>query len=413
MRTAADLNKLDESLFKKISHAFSPAEQTLLQSQWERLRKIAVQNAGYGSWGAHLLRLSPVELDLLEQTFRETIRSIEGEHLHLEESLMSECSNLPVLRFLLDQTVRLTDLSLDQESAKAMFLEYDPKLVAQYRTHFQEVFKFLAHNLIWQERDPLVAEMFLGNLIALLPYFDFEQGAILHLLKRIDDQWRLVSYQLKYIPLIEGKIRAYGLDPTQDKASPMLVFQGTPYPAASGFFEAIWSDLHPTKSVGEDIFKQGKPQIDQWLAGKEKVECYGLSLGGALAYHAGQAYGSQVEVHAYVAPGLIPMKGGMSRIHGRVFFHYKDLIKSIGFHPESDHFTIYAVLTKTEPTLIEAHTRPPGIEPTLILKINPRYENRTFSRYFFSFLKIAVSTILFLVLYPIHLSNKIVESFKE
>jgi hypothetical protein len=58
---------------------------------------------------------------------------------------------------------------------------------------------------------------------------------------------------------------AYGVDPqATTPTAPILIFQGTPYyPTATGFLEALLTDLHPTHSIGEDIFKQGKAHIDQ------------------------------------------------------------------------------------------------------------------------------------------------------
>jgi hypothetical protein len=132
-----------------------------------------------------------------------------------------------------------------------------------------------------------------------------------------------------------------------------------------------------------------------------------MSLVGAHAYHAGESYHAQVSVHAYGAPGLIPMKGNMKNIRGEVFFHYQDLIKLVGFHPESKHFEIYALLTAHKVDVVLAHARPPGIGPTIVLKVNPQHENRTLSRYVFNVGKTFVSTLFFPILFPIRLGSLI------
>lgn len=400
------LKSLDAVLFEAASETLSSEKKAFLQAKWEHIRNLATQNAGYGIWGSHLLKLRDEQKRHLQSKFKETIRSIEEGHLHLEESFIQQHPDLIALRFLIDPTHEVFKQLFTEETAKALFWEYDESLVAQHRAHFREVFKFLYQHPIWQKRDLLVSEMLVGNLIALLPYFDFEDGAKLQLLRCIDGVWKLVTYKLTHIPLVQGNIAAYGLEPVEEpQAFPILVFRGTPYPAAAGFLEAIWSDLHPVKSIGEEIFQKGKVSLDQWMEGRAKVDCYGLSLGGALAYHAGHAYGSRIQVHAYASPGLIPMKGGLKEIHGRVFFHLKDLIRSIGYHPESDHFEIYAVVTDTHLNFITAHAHPAGLGPTLVLKVDPRHENHAWSRYLANILKLVVSTVLFLILLPIRLCS--------
>ncbi len=407
------LDTLDARLFESASKTLSPTKKLFLQAKWDQIRNVASQNAGYGLWGSHLRKLTDEQQNLLEQKFKETIRSIEEEHLHLEESFIQQHPDLAGLCFLIDPSSEAFKKFFEQGNVRALFWKYDSKLVAQHRAHFQEVFKFLFHHPNWQIRDNLVSEMLVGNLIALLPFFDFENHSKLFLLRFIDNEWKLVPYMLSYIPLVENEIYAYGLEPIDEPtANPILIFQGTPYPAAHGFFEALWSDLHPIKSVGEEIFKQGKPALDEWIKGKEKIDCYGMSLGGALAYHAGHAYGNKINVHAYASPGLIPMKGGLTEIHGRVFFHLKDLIRSIGYHPESENFEVYAVVTDADLNFLAAHAHPAGLGPTVVLKVDPKHENQTWLRYFANILKITVSTLLFLVLLPIKLILQAIQWFR-
>lgn len=383
------LEELSSHLFEEASLKVSGKAQRLLFSKWPQVRDIAAQNAGHKSWGEHLLKLNSKSIDLLKETFQKTIHSVEGEGLNLTHFIDTE------LHFLLDPATKFKDLPLGKIAAKALLLEYNPQFVAEYRLQFQKVFETLHSLEIWHKRDPIVAQMLIGNLISFLPLFDFEDQSEISLLRYKDGKWQFVVYKLAYIPLIAGKINAYGLEPQTPDMSPILVFRSTPYPAAAGFLEAILSDFNPTQSIGEDIFEKGRPALDKWIHGKAKVECYGMSLGGALAYHAGHAYGEMLEVHAYVAPGI---KREMSQIRGRGFFHQNDLIKLVGIHPESEHFEMFSVLTETDVNFIQAHAIPPGIEPTIVLKINPLYENRTVSRYLFSIAKAIVITPFWLPL---------------
>jgi hypothetical protein len=408
------LNKLSDRLFSMVSQGLSSEQSLLLMSKWPQVRQIAAQNAGYRSWGNHLLKLNAPELDRLQATFKETICSIESKNIDLIQTFMAQCPDLIGLRFLLDDTVQLNNLPLHRESAIAFFLAYNPTLVAAHRVQFQEFLKLLVSQSALDERDILVAQMFVGNLIALLPYFDLDQGAMVDVPIFVTPSWQLIPYQVVHIPLVENKIIAYGLEPQATyKTASILIFRGTPYPAAAGFLDALLSDLHPTKSIGKDIFEQGKAHIDQWMKGKNQVECYGMSLGGALAYHAGESYPVQMRVHAYGAPGLVPMQGNMKNIRGEVFFHHQDLVKLVGFHPESKHFQIYALLTAHEVNFILAHARPPGIGPTLVLKVNPLHENRTWSRYAFTIGKTFISTLFFSILFPIRLGSFIGQKIRS
>ena len=406
------LEDLNRRFLEVTSYNLSQNKKQLLQAKWSQIRDIAVQNAGHGFWGPHLLRLSPDRLNQIDAKFKETIRSIEEGHLHLEEGYIQMHPDLAGLCFLIDPTSDAFKKFFEQGNVRALLWEYNSKLVAEHRAHFQEVFKFLYHHPHWKDRDSLVSEMLIGNLIALLPFFDFENNSKIYLLRLIEGEWRLIPYILTCIPLIKGEINAYGLEPQDEpRAVPILIFRGTPYPTAQGFLEALWSDLHPIKSVGQEIFERGRAALDSWMEGKEKVDCFGMSLGGALAYHAGHAYGPKITVYAYASPGLIPMKGGLREIHGKAFFHLNDLVKSVGYHPESDNFEVYAVVTEAHLNFIAAHAHPAGLGPTLVLKIDPKHENRTWLRKIANVLKVSVSTVLFLVLLPIRVGVQLSRKF--
>lgn len=414
--TKLRLEQLSRELLETLSQGLSEEQAALLSSKWADIRELVAQNGGYRCWGSHLLRLSSDQKEALRAVAAETVHSIETASLDLEQLFFSRYPTLAALRFLLNQVPPSKTFTFDKGAAKAVFFEYDSNRVEEHRRYFQEIFKLLPLLDTWKQRDPLVAQMFLGNLLALLPYFDFADGSTVDILRYRNGEWILVPYRVSHLSLIEHKIVAYGLESMENDV-PLLIFRGTPYPAAAGFFEAMWSNVHPIRSVGEDIFLQGKPVLDAWMQGKPWVECYGLSLGGALAYHAGLAYGLQMEVNAYVAPGLtFPFRarslnaGTQSNIRGRAFFHFNDLIPLVGTQPESEDFTIFAVMTKTHLDFIQAHARPSGIEPTIVLKVNPQHENRKRRRYIFNVVRYAFSAPLFLALLPVRLYHKLIRS---
>jgi hypothetical protein len=217
-------------------------------------------------------------------------------------------------------------------------------------------------------------------------------------LQHINNEWQMVDYRIEIIPLVEDKIHAVGLIPTHHRdAYPILIFRGTPYPAAKGFWAAVKSDFHPFRSVGEDIFLEGKKNIHMWMEGKPHIKCYGVSLGGALSYHLGKEYGKRVTIHAYVPPGIYFNKKGREQVQGVAFFHADDFVKAVGYHPTGENFKCYAVLTEANRNFMLAHARPAGCNPTVVLQIEPVYENKRLSRHVLTALKhvIALFTLPF------------------
>ncbi|MGR3912519.1 MAG: hypothetical protein QRY71_04335 [Candidatus Rhabdochlamydia sp.] len=408
------LELLSQRLLEKSCEGLSFSQAELLQDKWKEIRSIAVQNAGYTSWDNHLLNLSDEEMHRLEEVFYDTLQSVEESGMDIAGLLAKEDLDLLGIKLLLDPEVKITPQLLSKELIKALFIEYNPELIARHRKIFQEVLNILDQGPKWGERSSLATETLIGNLISLLPYFDFTEGQCISLYQKIGDQWQKVEYQIQYVPLIEDKIIAYGLIPVESlDASSLLIFRGTPYPAAPGFFDALFSDFHPACSIGKDIFEAGRKNIDAWIRDKGRVKCFGLSLGGALAYHMGIHYGPRVEIYVYGAPGVISENHKMKKIQGKVFFHYEDVIQLIGFHPQSKHCQMYAVLTKEKKDLFITHTQPLGLGSVVILKVYPRYENRRALRYLFNVFKAVISMPLFLILFPIRVSSKCVEKIQK
>jgi hypothetical protein len=209
------LDELNQRLLNVTTQGLTEKQTQLLSAKWPQIREIASQNAGFRGWGKHLLKLRSQEMEVLQATFRETIRSIEGDSLDLTAAFAEAHPNLIGLKFLFDQKLRMVDVPLSSESAKAIFWEYDPELVAQHRAQFQELFKFLGSHPTWSKRDALVAQILIGHLIALLPYFDFEEGSIVSILRFVQGEWKIISYKITYIPLIDHHIIAYGLEPQE------------------------------------------------------------------------------------------------------------------------------------------------------------------------------------------------------
>ena len=401
-----ELEKLDRHFFAIASQTLSPEQKGFLASKWDIVRHYGCQNAGLKRWGSHLLRCGPQLHNRLDHAFTHLVAGIEMTGFKVWKDAGADPHLETLLRILLDDHINLEDAGFTPKEKLAFFLKYDPSIVAQYRERYEQIFSDLYHHMVWTQHDRLVTRMLIGNLIGLYPLFDPPANHEVKLIEHRGDQWHLVRYRCDPIPLVKNRVLAYGLTPIENsQTDPILLFCATPYPAAQGFWEAIKSDLHPFRSVGENLFNQGLDAITAWMEGKSHVQCYGVSLGGALAYHLGRIYGDRVTVHAYVPPGLSLKNLQLIGIQGEAFYHVNDFVASLGFHPTGDHFKSHAVITEASRNFLLAHTRPAGCNPTLVLGINPFYENRKFSRRLLTALKPIAGLFLYLVLFPLRIAG--------
>jgi hypothetical protein len=402
--TPATLEALDRQFFEIATQKLSPEEKEFIASKWPQIRNYACQNAGLKKWGRRLLNLDNETCARVDDAFRYLVKGIEMKGLQIWKEASKDPHMEAIFRLFFDDQSTLKDVDFSTQEKLALFWKYDATVISQFRERFEQIFRDLYHQMVWTRHDPVVTEMFIGNLIALYPLFDPPTGREVYLLQQIEGEWTLVLYQVEPITLVKDKVLAYGLTPLKNqKALPLILFCGTPYPAAKGFWEAVKSDFHPFRSVGETLFMQGKNRIDAWMNQKPRVNCYGLSLGGALAYHLGKTYGERVVIYAYVPPGLFSRNHSMKNIHGEAFYHIDDWVPSYGYHPMGEHFKCYGVITAARRNLLIAHARPVGGNPTLVIEINAQYENNNISRHVLTILKHVLSAIVFIVTLPFRL----------
>lgn len=398
------LETLNQKFFELATLNLAAEQKEFIGSKWKQLRNYACQNAGVRRWGRHLLRLEPDKLSQVESCFRSLIKGIEMNGFRLWKESGTDLHLEAIFRLFFDDESRLKDVDFSMEEKLALFWKYDETIITQFRNRFEQLFKDFYHQMIWTQHDPLVTEMLIGNLIAIYPLFDPQPGQEVDLLQQIEGAWHLVRYRTDAIPLVEDKVLAHGFTPVNNsKALPLILFCGTPYPAARGFWEAIKSDLHPFRSVGETIFREGKEQIDAWMGDKPNVKCYGLSLGGALAYYLGKSYEKRVTIYAYVPPGLLMSPKEMKKIHGVAFYHVDDFVAALGYHPTGVNFICYGVITQANRNFLLAHARPVGCNPTLVIEINPRHENRSLKRHLLTIGKYILSVVVFILTLPIQI----------
>lgn len=397
-----DLNALDERCFAIATEKLPESQKSFVRSKWSTLRAIAAQNAGLKKWSRHLLKHPEIEA-----AFRSLIAGIEMEGVKFWNETRGDSHLEAVLRLFFDDNSKLGDVQFSLEEKLAFFWKYNPSIVQQLRIRAEQIFRDLYERQVWNYHDTQVIQMLIGHLIALYPFFDPPQGTEIDLLQMIEGTWSLVKFKSTTIPLVKRKILAYGLTPVNHpKARPILLFCGTPYPASRGFWHGIKSDIDPFYWVGWELFKKGKPRIDDWMQKHEEVDCFGVSLGGALGYYAGIEYGKRIKVYAFGPPGLFPKTQKTDQIYGEAYFHIRDYVPSVGYHPEGPNFKTYVVLTEADRNFILAHTRPGGCNPTLIVRLDPKYENRRIIRHCRTLLKEFLSTLIFMVVAPFWLLVK-------
>ncbi|HNA62240.1 MAG TPA: hypothetical protein PKW79_04110 [Rhabdochlamydiaceae bacterium] len=394
---------LSNELLEIVTKNLPQDQKAFVEVKWPQILHYACQNAGLKKWGSHIQNY----ISDLKKSVASILNGIEMIGFRVWKP-QTQDDHLEVLfRLFFDDNISVDDVNFTNSEKLAFFWEYDSAIIAQFRSRFEKIFSDLYQEMVWTQHDPFVTHMLIGNLIALYPYFDPPIGHEVRLLQHINQEWQMVTYCIEHISLVEDEIHAVGLIPTAHQdAYPILIFRGTPYPAAKGFWKAVFSDLHPFRSVGEDLYQAGKKNIHLWMEGKPHIKCYGMSLGGALCYHLGKEYGKRATVHAYVPPGIYFTKKDRNRVEGVAYFHADDLVKAVGYHPTGENFKCYALLTESNRNFLLAHARPVGCNPTVVLVIDPVQENRRLARHLLTALKHVFSAIFSLVAWPIYLIRR-------
>jgi len=275
------------------------------------------------------------------------------------------------------------------------------------------VFSRLLEQINTEKHPDKVTEALVDHVIGIYAFMQPQEGSQVQLLQKIDGSWQLVTYQIERILMTDTTlatpVHAYGCMPIDnDKANPLLLYRGTTFRTQDGALLSYMADLTPMHSVGELIYKQGREAVHSFITRTDKiVNVYGISLGGALSILTGEDFPDKTMVHAHAAPGKLPCT--TSRITGENIYHDSDIVvPTLGFFDES--LQIYRTLTAEDEAMRrnfhKAHMLPAaGTVPTLILRVNTKYENERLFRTIWTIFHQAMSVILFTVL-TVHLLIK-------
>ena len=295
---------------------------------------------------------------------------------------------------------------LTSKLLKAAAVHKDEELLIQAQRELealgQHLFGELQSGNLCLSRERLT-EIFLGQILALYPFFEPETGTELKLPQKIGDRWELVTFRVEQIPLtplwLGPPILAFGLLPVEGSAEgarPRLLFPGTSQPTASWSPLDTWADFVPGYSVGEFVFNRWAcAKIKKWIQerAKKKVEVTGISLGGSLTLLTVANLPELVSVaRAFVPPAVRASVVGrydekLKSMERRewpqvsIFWQDGDFISLIGA-AWSKFWTAYRLIPGKHLDPISAHNKAFSAQPlTAVVRMDTEKDSKRLSRY--------------------------------
>ncbi len=245
----------------------------------------------------------------------------------------------------------------------------------------------------------ITIEKVIGSILAFYPFFGPNESNNLSIPQKIQGSWEMVNCSTTPIQLtpdyLGPPLFCYGLKPIDnERASPLLLFMGTPHLTASGFFLALLTDTIPFTTIGESIYSIfGKKEIKKWLLSnkEKKAKLYGVSLGGSTALLTVADFPKYVaEVHAYSSPSpLLRVREkysknteGLADEKPQVYVYCQKndsvTLLGTGWHEDWHVINMFATTTYSSPL---AHAKSlAGHKEVLFLRANIKKENNRFSR---------------------------------
>lgn len=314
---------------------------------------------------------------------------------------------------------------VEERAAKAIFVTQDKELMKQFQQELQFELDNLAANPPKNEHEEVVWRAFLGNVIALMPFCYPSTGDVFSIPVLENGVCRKVNYDIEVIPLTYTKLSspmvALGMTSKEDpSASPLLSFIGTTFPAGSGFTATLMADFTPANSVGQIIYKLNRKNIDGWLANKKNPHVFGMSLGGAMAFHTLRHNHQIARVDVYNPPGLYSgnwKKGVGATCDVNIYCQPGDIVSKMGAWPTGNNVSLYTVYSHqvgVSEDPISSHARAfTGCEKITVIKEDPKKENKSFGRYvltkmhqflgpFVVFLPVSCTLLLYKIANSVH-----------
>lgn len=343
-----------------------------------------------------------------------SIPDVYSEGLLLSPGGSPEADAKNVVKLLMGASFNRTAVSWRLLSA--VFISKNNKRMQALKNELERVSKVLCEQHLSscspaQER---LIEIFLGNILALYPFTEPENGSDIIVPQKIEGRWKLVNYQVEVLPLtprwLSDPVPAFGLKPQgEPNAAPLLLFRGTPHPTASGALSATLSDIVPGHSVGEVIYEHAKELIQLWIQGAHKefggVKVYGQSLGGSLSLLAVSRQPEMIsEVHAYGSPSLLSNSTslyeerskacGAKKPQVNIYWNHGDSVPLVGtgFHRD---WHVNKVVIPSQQNGIASHA---GLNSSqtrvVVLRMDPELDSKTTARRIFNIFHQVMSVLL-------------------
>lgn len=280
---------------------------------------------------------------------------------------------------------------LDLRTMRAFLIKQDPALLNEFKGALQRELDHLAAQVPTNPSEELAWRTFLGNLLGFIPFAYPSAGETLRIPVLENGVCNLVEYELEVIPLEFNKLStpmpAIAMTPKdRPDAPPVLVFMGTTYPAGDGFAASLQSDFTPDYSVGELAYEINHRKIAAWMKDKKNVHVIGISLGGAMAFHAVRHQKEISRVDVYNPPGLYAECWEQQRnTHSNIniYCQPKDLVSELGTWPTKGNVASYEVLQHcghAENPLSSHVMANSGTEEISIIKHDPKKQNESLLR---------------------------------
>lgn len=315
-----------------------------------------------------------------------------------------------ILSFLLGHDSLLSNWN-DLKLLQSVFIEPDKDLLRKAQQELQNALNAAWDRLQIDEDAESLVEAFIGHVLSIVPYTYPEPKMNLTIPMKIEGSWKQCSYtiteKLQLTPAaLCSPIVAYALESKEGPA--LLSFLGTTYPAGEGFAATLLTDSTPFCSVGKGAYWLGKEKIQSWIDKQSGVQLYGLSLGGAMAFHTLRDHKAKIlSLYAYNPPGLYPWEWSEAYsqpIH--IYYHERDVVALSGYFPTGEGVEITRILKKEPNNAFKAHAQiytastPLDLESNLVfmLKSDVDYEHSRIARVAMTIVHFVAALLLFLAL---------------
>jgi len=355
-------------------------------------------------------RLTVGQIREIDQAFQEVLEFHgEGVAGYADKATSRDSSIRNVVKFLF-QGQGLPKEVMTLKNAKAVLAKFDPEMVQEFRSEMQHMLHYVMEHLPVDQKEEMLVQAFIGNILAILPFTYPQTGDVFSVPQLVDGEWKMIECDLERIELTPNRlaspITAIALVPKGVEGRSVLSFIGTTYPSGDGMLMTSIADFVPGMSVGKLPFILGKKKLSQWFERKSNVHVVGASLGGALTFHALNAFSEKIErVDAYNPAGIYPWEATRKFDEGpeiHVYEQANDFVHRLGVTPEGKNVHVHKVVAYEDGHSefeFQAHAKAySGADKVTFLNVNPKRDNQRWGKRILTAMHLSMSWIPFIPL---------------